>query len=99
MPKKKVIGGRDRKMRHEVKVANKVIEILGSFEHQFKNRMATLVISAFGLVAALVWNDAVREIINLIVPVQEVVTYKVIAAIVVTVIAVLITVLLSKPSK
>ena len=76
-------------------IAGKVVQELTQFERQFKNKMGTLIISAFGLVAALMWNDAIKEFLTTLVPEQELLLFKIVAALSVTVIAVLITVALS----
>ena len=76
-------------------IANKVIAELTKFERQFKSKMATLIISAFGLVAALMWNDAIKEFLNTLVPEQELLFFKILAAVLVTIVAVFITVIMS----
>ena len=43
------------------KVVKKVEKDVVSFEKEFMSRLTTLVISAFGLVAALAWNSAIQE--------------------------------------
>jgi hypothetical protein len=54
----------------------------------FEGTIVGLIISAFGFVAALFWKDAITELIDSFVPTGEGVTYKFIAAILVTVLAV-----------
>ncbi len=54
----------------------------------FEGTLVGLIVSAFGLVAALFWKDAITELIDTFVPAGEGVTYKFAAAMLVTVIAV-----------
>ena len=54
----------------------------------FEGTVVGLIISAFGFVAALFWKDAITGLIDTFVPTGEGVTYKFIAAILVTVLAV-----------
>ena len=61
-----------------------------------KGAVATLIISAFGFVAALSWNNAIQGLINEFFPKEGGVIYSFVAAIVVTVIAVVVIFLISK---
>lgn len=54
----------------------------------FEGTVVGLIVSAFGFVAALFWKDAITDLIDSFVPTGEGVTYKFIAAILVTVLAV-----------
>ncbi len=54
----------------------------------FEGTLIGLIVSAFGLVAALFWKDAITELIETFVPSGEGLTYKFAAAMIVTVIAV-----------
>ena len=86
--------------RHEMRVANKVVERIEAFEHQFRNRMTALMISALGLVAALAWNESIKEVISLFVLPGQAVVYKTLVAVVVSVFAVVIIIVLTKkPSR
>lgn len=85
--------------KHESKVADKVVERLERFEHRFKSKMSVLVISALGLIAALMWNEAVKEIIALYSPAEQKLIYQITAASVITVFAVIVTVMLSSSEK
>jgi len=60
------------------------------------DKMLTLATSAFGLVAALAWNDAVKEIFNRLFGEQQQLSAKVIYALSVTALVVLVTYLLSR---
>ena len=51
--------------------------------------VGALIISAFGFVAALFWRDAIQALINEFVPEGQGIIYSFIAAIIVTIIAVL----------
>lgn len=58
------------------------------FKNLFKDKVITLVISAFGLCAALFWNDAISSIIKELLPEGNTWPYKLFSAIFVTFIAV-----------
>ncbi len=51
--------------------------------------VGALIISAFGFVAALFWRDAIKDLINEFVPEGQGIIYSFIAAILVTIIAVI----------
>jgi|GEM_PF-1071865 len=61
-----------------------------------KGTMLTLIISAFGFVAALFWRDAIQDAIAKFVPEGEGLVYSFGAAIIVTIIAVIVIFLMSK---
>lgn len=67
-----------------------------NFTKTFKNNFTTLLISALGLVAALSWNDAIKEGIVILFPGEATVIYKFYIAITITVISITFTYLLSK---
>lgn len=69
------------------------------FSEKFKTTMLTLVVSAFGFVAALSWNDAIKSSIETLIPPANSVVYKFLAAIIATTIAVAATYFISKISK
>ena len=58
-------------------------------ELDIKGTMATLIISAFGFVAALFWRDAIKEFIDEVIPEGEGLMYQFAVAIIVTIIAVI----------
>lgn len=62
----------------------------------FRENFATLIISALGLVAALSWNDAIRSTIDTLFPKTGGIIYKYYVAILITIIAVLLTYFISK---
>lgn len=64
---------------------------MGKFKVQFLETTAALITSAFGLVAALAWNDAIQKAIGLWLSSDDEVIGKVIYALIVTVIAVIAT--------
>jgi len=66
------------------------------FSEKFKTTMLTLVVSAFGFVAALSWNDAIKSSIETLIPPADSVAYKFLAAIIATAIAVAATYFVSK---
>ena len=61
-----------------------------------KGAVASLIISAFGFVAALFWRDAIREAIDEFVPAGEGMLYSFGIAVLVTIIAVIVIYILSK---
>jgi len=62
----------------------------------FRGFIITLLISSFGFVAALFWRDAIRELIIKLVPESEGFTFYLIAAIIATIIAVIVIYILSR---
>jgi Family of unknown function (DUF5654) len=67
---------------------------------QVKTRVAgtisTLMTVAFGLIAALAWNDAIKAIIATLIPKGNGITGLLIYAIIVTIVAVVATILIAK---
>ena len=63
---------------------------------QILDRLSTLMISAFGLVAALAWNGAIQAIFREVFGTAEGVVSMLVYAIVVTIIAVVATVWIAK---
>lgn len=59
-------------------------------------KLSSLIAAGFGLVAALAWNDAIKEIIAIIMPQPSMIWGKVIYALIVTVLVVIVTVNLGK---
>lgn len=69
---------------------------MSEFRKEFLDKLHTLVIAAFGLVAALAWNEAVTAIFKKYYGDNGEITAKLIYAVLVTAIAVLVTLWLSK---
>ncbi|BDZ70934.1 DUF5654 family protein [Methanobacterium petrolearium] len=63
---------------------------------QVLQTIATLLTTAFGLIAALAWNDAIKALILELVPQQDGTTGLFIYAIIITVIAVVATILIGR---
>lgn len=59
-------------------------------------KLSSLIAAGFGLVAALAWNDAIKEVIAIVMPQPSMVWGKVIYALIVTILVVIITVNLGK---
>lgn len=76
-------------------------DVKGSkFRVQLLEAMSTLIIGAFGLVAALAWNEAIREFIKLILPANSNgVLGLMVYASAVTVLAVVMTILITRSVK
>ena len=68
---------------------------MGKFKVQFLETTAALITSAFGLVAALAWNEAIKTAIGLWLEGGDEVTGLIIYALIVTVIAVTATLLIA----
>ena len=66
------------------------------FTKEVRKNFFTLIITAFGLVAALSWQDAIREWINVSFPNRSTVIQKIYVAIIISVITVLVTYFLSR---
>ena len=65
-------------------------------KHQIIDKMAELITVAFGLVAALAWNDAIKGIFTQIFGTPDKLSAQLAYAIVVTVIAIIITIWIGK---
>ncbi|OYT43330.1 MAG: hypothetical protein B6U88_01360 [Candidatus Aenigmarchaeota archaeon ex4484_56] len=61
-----------------------------------KGVIITSIISAFAFIVALFWRDFIQELIDYFVPHEEGIFYKFIAALIVTIIAVIVIYILSK---
>lgn len=66
---------------------------------EVKKQITNLVTAAFGFVAALSWNDAIKSMIAAFIPAQNAWPYMVLNAVMVTVIAVIAIVLISRYMK
>lgn len=69
---------------------------VSNFTKTFRKDFTTLLISALGLVAALSWNDAIKEAINVLFPTVATAIYKFYVAIIITIISITFTYFLSK---
>jgi hypothetical protein len=63
---------------------------------QVSETIATLMTTAFGLIAALAWNEAIKAIIDLYLPSGEGITGLLVYAILITIIAVVATLIIAK---
>jgi hypothetical protein len=62
-----------------------------TFKKELRQRLSTYITAAFGLVAGLAWNDAIRSFIEYIFPnKQNTVTAKFIYAILITILVVIV---------
>lgn len=59
-------------------------------------KLTALITSGFGLVAALAWNDAIKELINALLPQPSLLWGKIIYAIIITILVVFFTVNLGR---
>jgi len=59
------------------------------------DKMSVLITTAFGLVAALSWNDAIKTAIDVLIP-ERTVAYKFYTAIIITLFSVIVTYFISK---
>ena len=76
-------------------MVKKVIHHIKHAAHTFRQHSCTLVVSAVGIVAGLLWQDAIKSTLSYFYPGSEL-TNKYVIAILFTAIAVLITYLLSE---
>ncbi|MBW3011452.1 hypothetical protein KY326_04500 [Candidatus Woesearchaeota archaeon] len=67
-----------------------------SVKKEVLDKMVALIVAAFGLVAALAWNDTIKTIFKAIFGEQSTVLAMVIYAVVVTVLAVILTLYISR---
>lgn len=78
-------------MENEKNIADKMIDEANAVKKEIRNKIISLVAAAFGLVAALAWNDAIKELIDRLFPVSNGgLVAKFVYAIGVTVLAVLL---------
>jgi hypothetical protein len=79
---------------------SKIKEELKSVKHEVRNKTVGYIVTAFGLVAGLAWNDAIKSLIEYYFPLtDQSVWAKVIYATILTLIIVLISVYLMRITK
>jgi len=66
------------------------------FKRVFKDNFVTLIVSAFGVVAALSWNEAIKEAIFVFFPAKGDLIVKSYTAVAITIISIFVAYLLSK---
>lgn len=66
------------------------------FKVQLLETFASLITAAFGLVAALAWNDTIKAAVKLVFPNNDGLTGMLVYAIIVTVLAVIMTLLIAR---
>ena len=98
MVKKDVSGSKEKDKLHWREQKRSIIlnNEVSKFKKAFKENFITLIVSALGLVAALSWNDAIKSAIDTLFPSESDIVYKFYVAIIVTVLAVVITYFLSR---
>ena len=65
------------------------LELAREFQREFRKQLATLITAAFGFVAALFWNTAIKDAINTFIPPAQTWVGEMLVALFVTFIAVL----------
>jgi hypothetical protein len=50
---------------------DKIIEKVGDIKNEFKNKVLGYIMTAFGLVVGLAWNEAIKEMIDLLFPLEQ----------------------------
>lgn len=75
------------------------MEFLNKFKKETKEKIVTLILGGFGLVASLAWNDAIQTFFNTFFPKSQGFIGKLLYAIVVTSIVVFISLYLAKISE
>ncbi|MDP3065667.1 MAG: DUF5654 family protein [Methanobacteriaceae archaeon] len=73
-------------------MAEQVSEVKG----QVMQTIATLMTTAFGLIAALAWNEAIKEIIKQMLPTGSGITGLLVYALIITIIAVIATIIIGR---
>lgn len=71
-------------------------EHAGEVKNQVLTTIATLITTAFGLIAALAWNDAIKAIITTFVGKGNDITGLLVYAVLITIIAVIATILIGR---
>lgn len=71
-------------------------ETVGEVRSEVMSTIATLITTAFGLIAALAWNEAIKAIILQFFPKDNGLTGLVIYAVIITIIAVIATIIIGK---
>jgi len=79
-----------------VNIEEAKIRKLKELKNQMTDKIGTLITAAFGLVAALAWNDTIKMIIKSLLGKAETIWAMIIYAVVVTIMAVIATILVSK---
>jgi len=74
-------------------------QILSEAKKAAKEKMITLILAGFGLVAALAWNDAIQSLFKTIFPQTQELIGKFVYAVLVTFIVVIMSLQLQKISK
>lgn len=69
------------------------------YQREFQKHMASFIIGAFSFVAALVWNDAIKETVNLIEFNSNFIFFKYVTAAIVSVVCVIAIMFLSESNK
>jgi uncharacterized membrane protein len=69
---------------------NKVKELQKEFESEFNGRLIAFITTAFGVVAALFWQTAIKDTIAAFIPVEGIWAYEILVAFLVTFLAVFI---------
>ena len=78
-------------MENDKNISNKILYEALAAKNQVKDKIVSLIAAAFGLVAALAWNDAVKSLIDHLFPVSNGGIFaKFIYAVAVTILAVLL---------
>jgi predicted outer membrane lipoprotein len=83
-------------MPEEKKEISRRVKIARELRHQFVVTLSTLLTSAFGLVAALAWNELVKELISQYIAPGQTLVSKLIYAVAVTFLAVFASLQLGK---
>ncbi len=76
-----------QKEMREQRLANE-LRLAREFQQEFRKQLATLITAAFGFVAALFWNTAIKDAINAFIPPAQTWVGEILIAVFVTIIAV-----------
>ncbi len=72
---------------------------LKEIERATKEKITTLILAGFGLVAALAWNDAIQSFFNYLFPKGQGIVGKFVYALIITLVVVIISVQLQRIAK
>ncbi len=75
---------------------HKVAQEINEFRRTFRQNLLTFITTGFGVAAALMWNDTIKEFFTSITPSGSTLLVKIYSALLITLIAVMATYLLSR---
>ena len=80
-------------------VPHAAVEHASELRSELRKQITTMITAAFGFVAALSWNDAIKATINSFIPAQNAWPFMILNAVIVTLIAVGVIYLISRSGR